>query len=154
MKKRLPIITILFLLIFLIFMQPHAGDLNANQEEDIFRLDEENMIKKAVEDQYIKGIKIRDFELIKEICIPEARLMSADRNGEFHLTTLEKWSRRFDPSNPPFENLDACIVKIDREGSAAQVKILFIVDKKQKVIDFLHMLKLDGEWRIVNIIDY
>jgi hypothetical protein len=45
-------------------------------------------------------------------------------------------------------------MKIDREGSAAQVKILFVVDKKQKVTDFLHMLKLDGVWRIVNIIDY
>jgi hypothetical protein len=80
--------------------------------------------------------------------------MSAGRDGEFRLTSLEKWSKRFDPANPPFKKLDYSIVKIDREGTAAQVKIAFTVDSTRQVTDFLHMLKLNGTWRIVNIIDY
>jgi hypothetical protein len=115
---------------------------------------EEELIKKAVEELYIKGLQTRDFGLIETVCIPEAHLMSAGRDGELHDTTLEKWSKRFDPNNPPFKKLDYSIVKIDREGSAAQVRIAFTVDSSRHVTDFLHMLKLGGEWRIVNIIDF
>ncbi len=115
---------------------------------------EETLIKKAVEDLYIKGLQTRDFGLIETVCIPEAYLMSADRDGELHVTTLEKWSKRFDPSNPPFKKLDSEIVKIDREGTAAQVRIAFTMDSSRHVTDFLHMLKLGGKWKIVNIIDY
>ncbi len=103
---------------------------------------------------YIKGLKDRNFELIESICIPECVHMSTGTEGDLHVATLEKWSKRFDPQNPPFKELSSCILKIDREGTAAQVKILFIVDKKTRVTDYLHMLKLGGEWRIVNIIDF
>lgn len=115
---------------------------------------DELLIEKAVEDLYIKGLQVRDFNLIRTVCIPEARLMSTGRDGRLHVTTLDTWSKRFDPQNPPFKHLDYSIVKIDREGTAAQVKILFIVDSNRRVTDYLHMLKLDGQWRIVNIIDY
>jgi hypothetical protein len=115
---------------------------------------EDALIKRAVEELYVKGLQTRDFGLIETVCIPEAHLMSAGRDGEFHLTSLEKWSKRFDPANPPFKKLDYSIVKIDREGTAAQVKIAFTVDSTRQVTDFLHMLKLNGTWRIVNIIDY
>lgn len=130
------------------------SNLKSNQDNDLVSINEEVEIKKAIQEQYIKGLKIRDFDLIKSICIPEAKLMSAGRDGKFHLTTLEKWSKKFDPNNPPFKKLEAHITKIDREGTAAQVKILFIIDSKRKVIDYLHMLKLNSKWRIVNIIDY
>jgi hypothetical protein len=114
---------------------------------------EESLIKEAVENLYIKGLETRNFDLIEAVCIPEARTMSAERDGALHVTTLEKWSKRFDPQNPPFKELEYTIVGIDREGTAAQVKILFVVDSKRHVTDFLQMLKLDGKWRIVNIIN-
>ena len=126
----------------------------ASQDDESLALDEDKLIKKAVEDFYIRGIEIRDFELIKKICVPEAELMSAGRDGTLHLTTLDKWSKKIDPNDPPFQELDYCITKIDREGRADQVKILFIVDSEREVTDFLHMLKLNNKWRIVNIIDY
>lgn len=115
---------------------------------------EEALIKQAVENLYIEGLKKRDFALIESICIPETHLMSAGKDGSLHVTTLAKWSKRFDPNNPPFKKLDYSISKVDREGRAAQVKIAFVVDSARHVTDFVHMLKLDGEWRIVNIIDY
>jgi hypothetical protein len=80
--------------------------------------------------------------------------MSVRSDGSLSVTTLDRWSQRFDPANPPFRQLQASIVKIDREGTAAQVKILFVVDGERRVTDFLHMLKVDGRWRIAGIIDY
>ena len=115
---------------------------------------EDVLIERAVVELYIKGLQTRDFGLIEKVCLPETHLMSAGSDGEFHLTTLQKWSKRFDPASPPFNKLDYEIVKIDREGTAAQVKIAFTLDSSRHVTDFLHMLKLDGEWRIVNIIDF
>ena len=157
MKKFLIPVFVLFIsFTFALFSAGESGyfSVYATQDGDSLALNEERLIKKTVEDFYIKGIEIRDFELIKKICIPEAALMSAGRDGTLHLTSLDKWSKKFDPHNPPFRELDHCITKIDREGTAAQVKILFVVDSKRIVTDFLHMLKLEDTWRIVNIIDY
>jgi hypothetical protein len=115
---------------------------------------EETLIKQAVENLYIEGLMKRDFAIIESICIPETHLMSAGKDGKLHVTTLPKWSKRFDPNNPPFKKLEYSIAKVDRAGTAAQVKIAFVVDSTRHVTDFVHMLKLDGEWRIVNIIDH
>ncbi len=115
---------------------------------------EEAQIERAVADSYIGGLRTRDFTLIRSICLPNAVMMSARGDGSLSVTTLDQWSRRFDPANSPFTELEASIAKIDREGTAAQVKILFLVDGDTSVTDFLHMLKVDGKWRIANIIDY
>ena len=115
---------------------------------------EDNRITTAVESLYIKGLEIRDFSLIRKICIDETRLYSIRPDSSLNITTLDNWSKRFNPNSPPFKSLDYEILKVDFEGNAAQVKIKFIVDKKHVIHDFLNMLKINGEWRIVNIIDY
>ena len=144
-------LTALFVLISLLFspaLASHAQPPKAEVETDEF------LIRQAVEDLYIRGLEVRDFGLIREVCVPETKLMSAGRDGELRVTALDTWSKRFDPANPPFESLESAVVKIDRVGTAAQVKILFIVNDDRRVTDYLHMLKLDGRWRIVHIIDY
>jgi hypothetical protein len=149
--KKLTLISIA-LLIFLssLLFSQEVSETLVNTIKSI----EENEIRHSVENLYIKGLQIRDFELIKDICLPEARLMGINQNGQFNVTTLEKWSKRFNPNNPPFESLDYSILKIDREGTSAQVKVLFLVDSKNYITDFLHMLKIEGKWKIVNIIDF
>jgi len=124
------------------------------QQQEVVPAIEETAIEQAVEDFYIEGLRTRRFELIRSICLPDARLMSVRRDGSLGVTTLDRWSQRFDPDNPPFSQLQSSIVKIDREGTAAQVKIHFLIDAERHVFDFLHMLKLDGRWRIAGIIDY
>lgn len=114
---------------------------------------EEALVEQAVEEFYIRGLRMRDFDLIRAICLPEAVLMSVRSDGSLSVTTLDRWSQRFDPANPPFRQLQSSIVKIDREGTAAQVKILLLVDGERHVTDFLQMLKVDGRWRITGIID-
>lgn len=151
-----------FIALFLFFLPVSSADslcgdpprIIPDQDENTGAFEDEVLIKRAVEELYIKGLETRNFDLITTICIPQTLLMSSDKTGKLHVTTLERWSKRFDPQNPPFQKLDYCIVKIDRAGSAAQVKISFLVDTKRHVTDFLHMLKIQGEWRIVNIIDY
>lgn len=143
-----------FLLILYLFPVSSQENIESQKNADENQTIEEKEIREVVKNLYIKGLQIRDFELIKAICIPEAKLMSINQKGKLYVTSLEKWSKRFDPKNPPFKKLDFSILKIDREGTSAQVKILFLVDSKKYITDFLHMLKIEGKWKIVNIIDY
>ena len=115
---------------------------------------EKEHITVAVENYYIKGLQTRDFSLIRTICINETMLYSVLPDSSLSAISLEKWSKRFDPSSPPFKSLDYEILKVDVEGTAAQVKIKFILDKKHIIHDYLNMLIIKGEWRIVNIIDF
>ncbi len=115
---------------------------------------EEALIEQAVRDLYVRGLRTRDFDLIRSVCLPEAVLMGVRTDGSLTVTTLDDWSQRFDPANPPFRQLHSSIVKIDREGAAAQVKLLLLVDGETHITDFLQMLKVDGKWRITGIIDY
>jgi len=55
------------------------------------------------------------------------------------------------PTDP---TLEYQISKVDFKGTAAQVRIDFVVDSLREVTDYLHLLKLEGQWRIVTIIDY
>jgi len=114
---------------------------------------DENKVKEAVEHDYIAGLKSRDFKLIERICIDEAKLYGVRADGSLGITTLEQWSRRFDPENPPFKSLESEITKIDLVGDAAQVKIRFVMDGRE-IHDLLNLLKVEGRWRIINIIDY
>ena len=121
--------------------------------EDAALAADKDLIRVAVEDFYVRALKTRDFSLIEAVCIAEAKLMSTGRDGALRITTLERWSRRFDPDDPPFQHLSHSIEKIDVVGTAAQVKIQFVIDHERPVTDFLSMLKIDGRWRISHIID-
>jgi hypothetical protein len=124
------------------------------QERDRDASQEDSVIAETVESLYIKGLQIRDFDLIRTICIPDALLMGSDEEGQLRITTLDEWSVRFDPNAPPFQSLEYRIAEVDRTGTAAQVKIEFLVDGETPVTDYLHMLRLGDKWRVVNIIDY
>jgi Putative lumazine-binding len=138
---------------------------NVNQEKDGIKKaaqttiveeiqNEEDLIKEVIEQFYIKGLQERNFDLIRAICINEAKLYGVRNDRSLNVTSLDQWSKNFNPDIPPFKTLDYKIKKIDIEGTAAQVKILFIIDNSEKIHDFLNLLKIENHWRIVNIIDY
>ena len=145
-------------IVFLLGIIPLAWlGLESSSAVDRRRADkssDEMLIRETVVALYIKGLQTRDFELIRAICIPEAVLMSVGDDDKLRVTSLETWSKRFAPAPSPFESLDYTILSIDAAGTAAQVKILFIVDGNRRVIDYLNMLKIEGRWRVVNIIDF
>ncbi len=117
-------------------------------------LSEKLEIKRVVENFYIKGLRIRDFKLIREVCIVDAKLMGVNRDKNLQVTTLDQWSKKFDPKKPPLKKLFAEVGKIDLVGTAAQVTLNLIINDKQKVTDYLNMLKIQNKWKIVNIIDF
>ena len=141
-----------YLVVFLLGIIPVASAGLQADESD--KTSDELLIREAVVALYIKGLQTRDFELIRAVCIPEAVLMSVGDDDKLHVTSLDTWSKRFDPKKPPFETLDYTILRIDTAGTAAQVRILFIVDGNKRVTDFLNLLKVEGRWRVVNIIDF
>ncbi|MCG8458989.1 MAG: nuclear transport factor 2 family protein [Holophagales bacterium] len=141
------------IMILVVFWVAPVSDVRATENASLAA--EKDLVREAVEDFYVRALKTRDFSLIEAVCIAEARLMSAGRDGVLRITTLEKWSRRFDPeAPPPFQHLSHSIEKIDVVGTAAQVKIQFVIDHERPVTDFLSMLKVDGRWRVSHIIDY
>ena len=144
---KIPIVMALALSLLI----PSAG-LQASETEPQDQDEQIRRIREAVESQYIRGLQIRDFSLIRAICVDDAALMGA-RDGKLRVTTLEQWSKRFDPENPPFESLESTIEKIDRAGSVAQVKIRFVVDGTRVVTDFLNLVEVEEMWRVVNIVD-
>lgn len=133
------------------YIDPEKGIQTNTAERSQF---ERDLIKDAVEQFYIKGLKERDFSLIRTICINESKLYGVRKDSSLNVTSLDQWSNKFDPQNPPFKSLDYKIKKIDFEGTAAQVKILFIINGNTEIHDFLNLLKIEGQWRIVNIIDF
>ena len=115
--------------------------------------DVEREILRTVEELYVEGLRIRDFDRIRSICWPDTRLMGVRRDGTPNTTTLDEWSRRFDPDDPPFETLEHTIRSIHVAGTAAQVQIRFVIDGDRVITDYLQLLKIDDRWRIVHIID-
>ena len=141
-----------YLVVFLLGIIPVASAGLQADESD--KTSDEMLIQEAVVALYIKGLQTRDFELIRAVCIPEAVLMSVGDDDKLRVTSLDTWSKRFAPAPSPFERLDYTILRIDTAGTAAQVRILFIVDGNRRVTDFLNLLKVEGRWRVVNIIDF
>lgn len=136
-----------YLAFFLIFLLNGAYSFGQTVQS------ETSNVRDAVTNYYIKGLETRNFDLIESICIDETKLYGVRPDGSLGITTLEKWSRRFDPENPPFKSLKSEITKVDVVGNIAQVKIRFVMDGRE-IFDLLNLLKLEERWRIVNIIDY
>jgi hypothetical protein len=114
----------------------------------------ERQVKNAVVDYYIKGLETREFSLIESICLPDAVLQGSRQDGELRTTDLPTWSKRFTPGQPPFKSLTWDISKVDVVGNAAQVRIDFVINGDTPVTDFLNLVRVEGRWRITNMIDY
>ena len=147
-------ILVIFLSVFISFLNAQTLEKVIPKKQIEGLMYDEDQIKNAVEQYYIKGLKERNFSLIRTICINEAKLYGISTDSSLNISTLDQWSKKFDPKNPPFKTPEYEIKKIDFEGTAAQVKILFTVNGNTKIHDFLDLLKIEGQWRIVNIIDY
>ncbi len=105
------------------------------------------------EELYVRGLETRDFFLIRAACTPDALLLGVDGQGGLDRVRLDDWTPRFDPADPPFRELAFTIARVDQNGVAAQVRIDFVMDGDRLITDYLNMLRLRDEWRIVNIID-
>ncbi|MGH9941555.1 MAG: nuclear transport factor 2 family protein [Pyrinomonadaceae bacterium] len=109
---------------------------------------EEAAIRQAVE-HYIRGHATGDGAHFRKVFHPDSKLFSI-RDGKIAQLTSEEYIARA-PGKPPADEAQRkrSIDSIDISGNAAMVKIT--LDYPQvRFTDYMSMLKIDGEWRIVN----
>ncbi len=95
---------------------------------------------------YLAGGQTGDIERLRQAFHPSARLQFV-RDGSYQEWSLEEYLGKKTPGKR--SNHRTRIQSIDLEGTCAVVKVELDYGSF-KFIDYLSLLKTDGEWRIVN----
>lgn len=105
-------------------------------------------VRKTVE-AYLHGLKFNDVDSLKKAFHPEARLFFRKKDGTLGQLTQEQWYEGFRKNAGKEEAGDLRIAAVDVTGSAAAVKVIEVYPDSTYT-DYLNLLKLGEEWRIVN----
>lgn len=109
---------------------------------------EEAAVRQAVQ-SYLHGLKYNDVESLKKAFWPEARLFFVKNDGRLGQLTQSQWYEGFAASAGKEEKGELKITSVDITDNAASVKVE--EDYPGSVyVDYLSLLKFEGEWRIVN----
>ena len=109
---------------------------------------EEAAVRQAVQ-SYLHGLKFNDVESLKKAFWPEAKLFFVKADGQLGQLTQSQWYEGFAASAGKEEKGDLKITDVDITDNAASVKVE--EDYPNSVyIDYLSLLKFNGEWKIVN----
>lgn len=113
---------------------------DANKEEEAIR---------AVVQLYFDGIIKYDEEALRKAFHPKANVIGTTKEGAADWEPFQEWVvyTRGDAPDPTSRN--NTIVSIDIAGRAAVVKT-DLDWPSVHYIDYLSLLKIDGEWKIVN----
>jgi protease I len=110
--------------------------------------DEEAAVRQVVQN-YLHGLKYNDVESLKKAFWPEAKLFFVKNDGQLGQLTQSQWYEGFAASAGKEEKGELKITSVDITDNAASVKVE--EDYPGSVyIDYLSLLKLKGEWKIVN----
>jgi hypothetical protein len=136
MKKNVQLLVITFMV--LVFQASIAQAQNS--EETAVRVPIEN---------YFKGHATGDGEYFKKAFHPEARVFSI-RDGKLSILTSEEFIKRAS-GNPPADEAQRkrSIESININGNAAVV-VVKLDYPNIKFTDYMSLLKVDGEWKIIN----
>lgn len=110
---------------------------------------DEAEIRAAVE-SYFDGMMSHDAEALDRAFHPESRLLGSPREG-LTVIPFREW-RTFAEREAPERDLaryDNRIVSVDAYGKAAVVKV-DLAWPDVHYVDYLSLLEIDGEWKIVN----
>jgi hypothetical protein len=114
------------------------------------RTDSEEEAVRATVELYFQGMMEANPEALREAFHTDARLIGLGGDGQVMIIPFEKWASGWegrDPRDP--ETHVNVIIDVDVHGTAANAK----TDLKWpnvRYIDYLSLLKVDGEWVIVN----
>ena len=136
MKRLIGVIAILFIATTVVVFQVRAQ----NAEQAAVRQPLEN---------YIRGHETGQGEYFRKAFHPDAKLF-AIRDGKYWQLTSEEYIARA-AGKPAADEAQRkrTIEAIDITGNAAVAKI--VLDYPQvKFTDYMSLLKIDGEWKIVN----
>jgi len=104
---------------------------------------------RTVVERYLHGLKFNDVESFKVAFWPDARLYFVKRDGTLGQLSQLDWYKMFEGSAGKEEAGTLGVVSIDVTDNAASVKVVETYPNSVYV-DYLNLLKLGGEWRIVN----
>lgn len=105
-------------------------------------------VRQTVE-SYLHGLKFNDVASLKRAFDPEARLFFRKKDGTLGQLTQEQWYEGFRKNAGKEETGDLRIASVDVTGSAAAVKVIEVYPDSTYT-DYLNLLKLGEEWKIVN----
>ena len=109
---------------------------------------EEAAVRQAIE-HYFKGHATGQGEHFRKVFHPDAKLFAV-RDGKYWQLTSEEYITRA-PGKPAADEAQRkrTVENVDVSGNAAIAKV--VLDYPQtKFTDYMSLLKIDGEWRIVN----
>jgi hypothetical protein len=111
--------------------------------------DSEEAVIREVVQSYLHGLKFNDVESLRKAFWPDAKLYFVKKDGQLGALTQAQWYEGFAGSAGKEEKGDLQITAIDIAGNAASVKVTEDYPKSV-YIDYLSLLKFNGEWKIVN----
>ena len=104
---------------------------------------------RAVVERYLHGLKFNDVPSLQAAFWPEAKLLFIKRDGTIGQLTQAEWQKGFVASAGKEEEGTLAITSVDITDNAASVKVTETYPKSIYV-DYLNLLRVQGEWRIVN----
>jgi hypothetical protein len=109
---------------------------------------EENAVQQTVH-TYLHGLKFNDIASFKKAFHPDAKLFFIRKNGELGKLAQEEWYQGFVTSAGKEEQGDLRIASLDITGRAASVKVVELY-ADSTYTDYISLLKLADDWKIVN----
>ena len=104
---------------------------------------------RATVQRYLHGLKFNDTTDFHRAFWPDAKLLFIKRDGSLGQLTQAEWYRGFAASAGKEEQGTLEIVSVDVTGTAASVKVMETY-ATSVYIDYLNLLRIGPEWRIVN----
>lgn len=113
---------------------------------------EEPAVREAIQ-QYLHGLKFNDVDSLKKAFYPEAKLFFVKKNGELGQLTQAEWYKGFEGSAGKEETGELQVASMDITGNIASVKVEEDYPTSHYT-DYVALLKLNNEWKIVNKVFY
>lgn len=108
------------------------------------------LIEKTVS-YYLEGGTNNDFETLKKAFHQNATMKFVTNDGYKEVNALEFFKKGIKPG--PKQNRKTSIVSVDITGTAASAKLKIAYDTFN-FIDYMNLLKIDDEWKVVGKIFY
>ena len=113
---------------------------------------DEAMVRDTIAN-YLLGLKFNDVDSLKKAFLPDAKLYFIKKNGSLGQLSQAEWYDGFKASAGKEEQGNLPIASVDITGNAAAVKVEEDYPKSHYT-DYVSLLKMNGEWKIVNKIFY
>jgi hypothetical protein len=104
---------------------------------------------RATVDTYLDGLKHNDVASFRKAFWPEAKLFFLKKDKSLGELTQADWYKGFEKSAGKEEEGELRIVSVDVTGPGASVKVEELYPGS-KYTDYLSLLQIQGEWKIVN----